>query len=135
MPATSSQSAERSNSNVFNHIVSSARPRRDPRRVEYLTVAEQVYSTIYAAFKGDLTNLRRDFLRGVDMCGADYDGRFAPFLLLTRINIWNKSPYVRNVAQRRYVMIALLSLKFIINRWYLYKLYQDYRYEIYFDDV
>lgn len=57
---------------------SCARVRRDPRRVEYLTVAEQVYSTIYAAFKGDLTNLRRDFLRGVDMSGADYDGRCAP---------------------------------------------------------
>ena len=72
----SSLTADRSNSALANQIASAARPRRDPRRVEYLTVAEQVYSTIYAAFKGDLTNLRRDFLRGVDMCGADYDGRY-----------------------------------------------------------
>ena len=90
MPAIPSPSAERANSNLFNNMATPARPRRDPRRVEYLTVAEQVYSTIYAAFKGDLTNLRRDFLRGVDMSGADYDGRFAPFLLLNWINIWNK---------------------------------------------
>ena len=49
--------------------------KKDPRGTPALSASEQIEAAINAAARGDLANLRRDYLRGFDMNMADYDGR------------------------------------------------------------
>ncbi|UYV77043.1 GLS [Cordylochernes scorpioides] len=49
----------------------------DPRRQKYESKGLTVISLLYAAYSGDVTALRRQFLSGEDMNRCDYDGRTA----------------------------------------------------------
>lgn len=57
--------------------VKRSQTKKDPRRIHYSSRAAETHSLIFAAYKGDLTSLRRMALRGTNMNLADYDGRTA----------------------------------------------------------
>lgn len=57
--------------------VKRSQTKKDPRLIHYSSRALETHSLIFAAYKSDLTSLRRMALRGTDMNLADYDGRTA----------------------------------------------------------
>lgn len=54
--------------------------KKDPRATPSLSSEQQIEEAIYAAAHGDLEQIRRAFLRGVNLNGHDYDHRTGVFL-------------------------------------------------------